>query len=205
MRRRPLLPQRARRRTPSSYSPRLSRERHLCLAHRSTVSEATFFFHARVPFSFLDESYLASIATKVGVPISASPRSVSTGSPTPPPLAVPPEIETPSPSSADKETTSPDQARRAKKSKKEDATHAVPIVFHWDHGGNDVYVSGSFNNWEKIPMNRRCVCATSLMLYLDCSIYSRDNFSTIVELPQGTHEYKFYVDGHWLHDTIEVE
>lgn len=33
----------------------------------------------------------------------------------------------------------------------------IPIVFHWDHGGNgnDVYVCGSFNNWEKIPMNKR--------------------------------------------------
>ncbi len=33
----------------------------------------------------------------------------------------------------------------------------VPIVFHWDHGGNHVCVCGTFNNWEKTQMNKRCV------------------------------------------------
>lgn len=31
----------------------------------------------------------------------------------------------------------------------------VPIVFHWEHGGNQVYICGSFNNWDKTQMNKR--------------------------------------------------
>lgn len=30
------------------------------------------------------------------------------------------------------------------------------------------------------------------------------DFSAIVELPKGTHEYKFYVDGKWIHDPCAV-
>lgn len=31
----------------------------------------------------------------------------------------------------------------------------VPTVFRWEHGGNDVYITGTFNNWaEKAPMHR---------------------------------------------------
>lgn len=34
----------------------------------------------------------------------------------------------------------------------------IPIVFRWDGGGNEVYICGSFNNWEtKIPMTNRWV------------------------------------------------
>ena len=37
----------------------------------------------------------------------------------------------------------------------EPAGKKVPIVFHWDHGGNQVYICGSFNNWQKIQMSKR--------------------------------------------------
>ncbi|CAN0340054.1 unnamed protein product, partial [Ectocarpus sp. 13 AM-2016] len=31
----------------------------------------------------------------------------------------------------------------------------VPTVFRWEHGGRQVYITGTFNNWEKqIPMHR---------------------------------------------------
>ena len=33
---------------------------------------------------------------------------------------------------------------------------------------------------------------------------SREDFTTILELPEGSHEYKFYVDGQWVHDSGEV-
>ena len=33
---------------------------------------------------------------------------------------------------------------------------------------------------------------------------SRDNFTAIVELPEGRHQYKFYVNGEWIHDPGEV-
>ena len=30
------------------------------------------------------------------------------------------------------------------------------------------------------------------------------DFSAVVELPEGTHEYKFYIDGKWIHDPSAV-
>ncbi len=37
-----------------------------------------------------------------------------------------------------------------------------------------------------------------------CALFSRENFTTIIDLPEGRHEYKFYVDGQWVHDPGEV-
>ena len=34
---------------------------------------------------------------------------------------------------------------------------------------------------------------------------SHSDFTAIVELPEGRHEYKFFVDGQWLHDPNEVQ
>lgn len=60
----------------------------------------------------------------------------------------------------------------------------VPVVFHWEHGGDEVFLSGSFNNWKtKVPMTK-----------------SGNEHTAIIELPSGTHEFKYYVDGNWLHD-----
>ena len=36
-------------------------------------------------------------------------------------------------------------------------------------------------------------------------LYSHSDFTAIVELPEGRHEYKFFVDGQWLHDPNEVQ
>ena len=63
-----------------------------------------------------------------------------------------------------------------------------PVVFRWDGRGHDVSVSGSFNNWQ-----------TNLPLYS-----SQGDLSTIVELPEGPHQYKFFVDGGWVHDPNEA-
>lgn len=62
---------------------------------------------------------------------------------------------------------------------------ALPTVFRWECGGAaKVYVSGSFDKWaKKIPL-----------------IKSHGDFSTIIELPEGEHQYKFYVDGEWQVD-----
>ncbi|XP_076442626.1 5'-AMP-activated protein kinase subunit beta-2-like isoform X2 [Babylonia areolata] len=58
----------------------------------------------------------------------------------------------------------------------------LPTVFKWEGGGKDVYVAGSFNSWKgKIPLAK-----------------SHGDFYTIVDLPEGEHEYKFYVDGQWV-------
>lgn len=59
----------------------------------------------------------------------------------------------------------------------------TPTVFRWEGGGKEVYVSGTFSEWKTIPM-----------------VQSHGNFVTIVDLPEGEHHYKFYVDGEWRND-----
>ncbi|KAK6483656.1 5'-AMP-activated protein kinase subunit beta-1-like [Huso huso] len=66
-------------------------------------------------------------------------------------------------------------------------THDRPTVFRWTGGGKDVFLAGSFNNWNnKIPLTK-----------------SHNNFVAILDLPEGEHQYKFYVDGQWTHDPSE--
>ncbi|KAK6645418.1 hypothetical protein RUM43_001695 [Polyplax serrata] len=60
----------------------------------------------------------------------------------------------------------------------------LPTVFKWDGGGRQVYICGTFNDWKtNLPM-----------------VKSHGDFVTIIDLPEGEHEYKFYVDGVWKHD-----
>lgn len=44
------------------------------------------------------------------------------------------------------------------------------------------------------------------MLYLTYLLlfHSQNTFVAIVDLPEGEHQYKFYVDGQWTHDPAEV-
>eukprot|EP00127_Corallochytrium_limacisporum_P000434 Clim_evm10s12 gene=Clim_evmTU10s12 len=61
-------------------------------------------------------------------------------------------------------------------SPEEDET--VPTLFRWRHGGKMVYITGTFNNWrERIPLRS-----------------SHEEFATIIDLPVGTHHYKYIVD-----------
>ncbi|XP_064600115.1 5'-AMP-activated protein kinase subunit beta-2-like isoform X2 [Liolophura sinensis] len=63
----------------------------------------------------------------------------------------------------------------------------LPTVFKWDGGGKEVAIGGSFNNWKtKIPL-----------------VKSQGEFYTIIDLPEGDHQYKFYVDGQWVHNAAE--
>ncbi|KAL8580733.1 5'-AMP-activated protein kinase subunit beta-2 [Nucella lapillus] len=58
----------------------------------------------------------------------------------------------------------------------------LPTVFKWEGGGKEVALAGSFNGWKAtIPL-----------------VKSQGDFFTIVDLPEGEHEYKFYVDGQWV-------
>ena len=59
---------------------------------------------------------------------------------------------------------------------------SVPVMFKWTHGGQRVYLTGTFNGWAKegIPMVR-----------------SGQEFYQILEISKGVHEYKFLVDGEW--------
>ncbi|XP_032884143.1 5'-AMP-activated protein kinase subunit beta-2-like isoform X2 [Amblyraja radiata] len=64
---------------------------------------------------------------------------------------------------------------------------ARPTVIRWNGGGKDILISGSFNNWQtKIPL-----------------IKSHNDFVAILDLPEGEHQYKFFVDGQWVHDMSE--
>jgi 5'-AMP-activated protein kinase regulatory beta subunit len=57
----------------------------------------------------------------------------------------------------------------------------VPTVFRWEHGGRQVYITGTFNNWEhQIPMHR-----------------SGNDFTYIHNLIKGKHAFKFIVDDEW--------
>jgi hypothetical protein len=58
----------------------------------------------------------------------------------------------------------------------------VPVMFKWTHGGQRVFLTGTFNNWAKegIPMVR-----------------SGQEFYQIIDVQKGVHEYKFLVDGEW--------
>mmetsp|Transcript_2934 Transcript_2934/g.8519 ORF Transcript_2934/g.8519 Transcript_2934/m.8519 type:complete len:304 (+) Transcript_2934:102-1013(+) len=57
----------------------------------------------------------------------------------------------------------------------------IPTVLTWSHGGRNVYVTGTFNNWaERIPMRN-----------------SRNDFTVCLNLPVGTFSYKFIVDNEW--------
>uniref|UniRef100_A0A0N4ZR84 5'-AMP-activated protein kinase subunit beta-1 n=1 Tax=Parastrongyloides trichosuri TaxID=131310 RepID=A0A0N4ZR84_PARTI len=61
-----------------------------------------------------------------------------------------------------------------------------PVVFKWQGSPNNksVYISGSWDNWErKIPL-----------------VKSTQDFSTIINLNEGKYEYKYLVDGRWLTD-----
>jgi hypothetical protein len=57
----------------------------------------------------------------------------------------------------------------------------VPTVFKWEHGGRQVYITGTFNNWERqIPMHR-----------------SGNDFTYVHNLKKGKHAFKFIVDEEW--------
>ena len=58
---------------------------------------------------------------------------------------------------------------------------SVPTVFRWEHGGRNVYITGTFNGWSRqIPMHR-----------------SGNDFTYIHNLKRGKHAFKFIVDDEW--------
>jgi 5'-AMP-activated protein kinase regulatory beta subunit len=63
------------------------------------------------------------------------------------------------------------------------ASRGYPTIFKYSGTGKDVYVCGSFNNWEKIRM-----------------VKSQKDFLALIDLPAGKHQYKFLVDDEWTHD-----
>src|SRR5690348_1692340 len=63
-------------------------------------------------------------------------------------------------------------------------TQEYPVVVKWAGTGKNVAIAGSWNGWKsRMPL-----------------VKSQDDFTTIVNLPEGRHEYKFQVDGQWMCD-----
>ncbi|KAF7726928.1 hypothetical protein EC973_008223 [Apophysomyces ossiformis] len=57
----------------------------------------------------------------------------------------------------------------------------VPTLITWTQGGQNVYVTGTFNGWKhKIKL-----------------VKSTQDFNAVLELPHGTHRLKFIVDDEW--------
>jgi len=64
---------------------------------------------------------------------------------------------------------------------KEAKEEKYPVIFHWSHGGKEVYVAYSGDNWgQKYRMQR-----------------SHGDFSLIMEIEPGVYHYKFIVDNQW--------
>mmetsp|Transcript_5253 Transcript_5253/g.13178 ORF Transcript_5253/g.13178 Transcript_5253/m.13178 type:complete len:263 (-) Transcript_5253:26-814(-) len=102
-------------------------------------------------------------------PVSDRPRAVAPGPATSP---RPPEAPTPpnrgAPMDVDQSSTNDDEEE-------------VPTVFRWEHGGRQVFVTGTFNDWTaQIPMHR-----------------SGNDFTYIHNLKKGKHAFKFVVDDEW--------
>jgi hypothetical protein len=57
----------------------------------------------------------------------------------------------------------------------------VPLMFHWDHGGKEVILMTSMDDWKK-----------QYRMIPDCG-----DFYAILEGPPGIHTYRFVVDGNW--------
>eukprot|EP00743_Colponemidia_sp_Colp-15_P009529 GILK01010423.1.p1 GENE.GILK01010423.1~~GILK01010423.1.p1 ORF type:complete len:1716 (+),score=307.25 GILK01010423.1:79-5226(+) len=71
----------------------------------------------------------------------------------------------------------------------ESESNEVPAAkFYWNHGGNSVEVRGSWDAWGK-----------SLVL----SKVSDRRFELSQVLPEGLYQFKFIVDGSWVHDSSQ--
>ncbi len=58
-------------------------------------------------------------------------------------------------------------------------------------GAQTVFLAGTFNQWHPTATPMRCTGA-------DC-------WSVELELPPGVYEYRFIVDGAWMHDAAAAE
>ncbi|KAF5203811.1 Snf1-related protein kinase regulatory subunit beta-2 like, partial [Thalictrum thalictroides] len=57
----------------------------------------------------------------------------------------------------------------------------IPTMITWNHGGKEVAVEGSWDNWRtKQPLQR-----------------SGKDFTIMKVLPTGVYQYRFIVDGQW--------
>ncbi len=77
----------------------------------------------------------------------------------------------------------------ASNQREEPTNKKIPVVFKYlVRSAREVNLIGTFTNWEdQVPM-----------------VKSDGDYVTIVDLPEGEHQYKFVVDGRWEHDPNQV-
>lgn len=62
----------------------------------------------------------------------------------------------------------------------------VAVSITWTHGGHMVFVTGAWDNWStKTPLRRTGPA---------------DPFTAVLSMPIGVHQYKYIVDGNWMHN-----
>jgi len=66
----------------------------------------------------------------------------------------------------------------------EKQNNSLPTIIKFQGTGKEVFVCGTFSEWKKIPM-----------------VKSQKDFVALIDLPVGDHQYKFMVDGDWIHDS----
>ena len=72
-----------------------------------------------------------------------------------------------------------------KKDDLNEKSDSFPTTFEWDNGGNNVYVTGSFCNWNQFFLMKK---------------NPQGSFIFTLNLPRGFHEYKFKVDNEWKYN-----
>jgi len=70
--------------------------------------------------------------------------------------------------------------------KPDESNNRLPTIIKYPGTGKEVFVCGTFSEWKKIPM-----------------VKSQKDFVALIDLPVGDHQYKFVVDGDWVHDTSQ--
>ncbi|GFS64663.1 5'-AMP-activated protein kinase subunit beta-1 [Nephila pilipes] len=79
-----------------------------------------------------------------------------------------------------------DRARSSTTSTTSSECAQFPTVFKWEGGGKEVLISGTFSDWKPVPM-----------------VESQGDFALILDVPEGEHQYKFLVDGQWIHSSSQ--
>jgi len=59
--------------------------------------------------------------------------------------------------------------------------------FVWPHGGKSVSLATNFNHWNPQPL-----------------VKQGNYFFTVLDLPDGTYQYKYVVDGRWVYDISQL-
>ncbi|CAG8452730.1 26616_t:CDS:2 [Dentiscutata erythropus] len=86
------------------------------------------------------------------------------------------------------DTTTFGELKEKKPLIKTNELNIIPIEFHWRHGGNSVFVTGDFDNWQ----------ATAHEMHFSPET---NDFVAVVEIDRTKqHEFKFVVDGNWRHN-----